>query len=554
MGRTAPVELPVRYYLHHFQDLLALVERQYGGLLSPSEQDFMTRFRALSEDNRCLFVRLANRRGAWFRATKLRYLEIPAIPERLAELTAAGFVDALGPEHADRLEEVLDLFTRPELLALANRPRGLGGLPKPQLRAWLLKTFTPARLLGRIAATDRVIRQGHGDTVETLEFLYFGKLGVGMDRFVVRDMGHQRFETVEPERCTPYFTSRRALEDKLAAARTERTLGEEVGRQHPVALYHGFLDWLERHPDLDPIALPTLDRLTLKLASELEKAGHEETALDCYRRSLKPPARERQARLLIKLGHQDAAAELCRRMLDNPLEAGEVQFAQDCLDRLAGSRRPRRVTRVLKQAPTLSLDSRYRRHVEQGVLDHYARQGRSGLFAENLLWRGLLGLLLWDELFDPAAAAIHHPLQRGPSDLFRPEFLERRREAISQRLALLDDVPACLAELERVFRDKHGIANPLVVWHPSLPTLCQRCCHYLRPWQLRRVLWEMAGDLRHRGRGFPDLLLWDAAGCGFVEVKAPGDSLSAQQLRWLEFFNETDIDAQVLRVVWAGES
>ena len=61
---------------------------------------------------------------------------------------------------------------------------------------------------------------------------------------------------------------------------------------------------------------------------------------------------------------------------------------------------------------------------------------------------------------------------------------------------------------------------------------------------------ELARDLRENTRGFPDLFLWSDAMFEWVEVKAPNDTLSARQLCWLNFFNEHDMLARVLKVSW----
>ena len=70
------------------------------------------------------------------------------------------------------------------------------------------------------------------------------------------------------------------------------------------------------------------------------------------------------------------------------------------------------------------------------------------------------------------------------------------------------------------------------------------------PAGLRAVLLEMARDLKHNSKGFPDLLLWSDTMVEWVEVKAPNDTLSARQLSWLNFFNEHGLPARVLKVSW----
>jgi hypothetical protein len=48
----------------------------------------------------------------------------------------------------------------------------------------------------------------------------------------------------------------------------------------------------------------------------------------------------------------------------------------------------------------------------------------------------------WDIIFDTESMAIHHPLQRSPSDLFKPTFFEKRQQKMEERLEILDDPDA----------------------------------------------------------------------------------------------------------------
>jgi hypothetical protein len=62
----------------------------------------------------------------------------------------------------------------------------------------------------------------------------------------------------------------------------------------------------------------------------------------------------------------------------------------------------------------------------------------------------------------------------------------------------------------------------------------------------------MLFDPGENRRGFPDLIaLGESPGdyC-LVEVKGPGDALQYSQKRWLRFFREQEIPAQVAWVVW----
>ena len=111
---TPPVELPPKYYLDYFLFLIEFVEKLYGEILNESERQFLTDFRALSEDAQCLFVRFSNRRGLFFRTNKLKYNELEDIPAALYELEERGFIEPLGVKHVAYADEILNLFTKEE--------------------------------------------------------------------------------------------------------------------------------------------------------------------------------------------------------------------------------------------------------------------------------------------------------------------------------------------------------------------------------------------------------------------------------------------------------
>jgi len=66
------------YYLNNFQAVLSSIERRYAQLLSSEERQFMAGFRALPDASRALLVRMATRKGALFRRSRLHYPEIGA--------------------------------------------------------------------------------------------------------------------------------------------------------------------------------------------------------------------------------------------------------------------------------------------------------------------------------------------------------------------------------------------------------------------------------------------------------------------------------------------
>lgn len=548
------MELQPRYYLGHFETLLALVERLYGELLNDDERDFIGRFRGLPETARCLYVRLANRRGRYFRIRRLCYPELGDLAGSLARLEQVGLVAPVAGDEVAGIGELLALFTRGELLELAAAravviPAALRKIAVVEY----LRAAGDQTLLAAVLAREPVIRQCYDGQLAFIKFLFFGSVNRDMEQFVVRDLGQVRFESIAEDQLQPYFQSRTQAEAKLAVYRAWERFETLRDAGDPQGLAAWFLAWRapfgEPSGEPDPVVAPLLERLTLAVGQQLERAHAWPAALEVYAGCQRPPARERRVRLLQRLHQVAEATALCREIQADPGNPGERCFADDWLTR--GEHRLRRQTsRVLARAEVVELPVHWQGQVEQGVLAHFQACDWHGLFAENQLWRGLFGLLLWNVLYDPAAGALHHPLQRAPSDLRRPEFFAQRQGAIAERLRLLDDRIGLAAELERTLVAKWGIANPLVVWTPALPELISTTCRLLQPAQLRAVLTTLARDPAGNGHGFPDLLLWRGSDYRFVEVKSPTDQLAPQQLFWLENFQTCGIAASLLRVRW----
>ncbi|MBC7921848.1 MAG: VRR-NUC domain-containing protein, partial [Ferruginibacter sp.] len=317
-------------------------------------------------------------------------------------------------------------------------------------------------------------------------------------------------------------------------------------------------------------ARPVFDKFALRMGALLERNRLNDQALLAYQHTDQPPSPERRVRLLHKLGRLPEALALCERMRAGPQNADEKYFATDFMARLEAElgrepeqrgarlpetlRTPRKSTTLQLQASeAIRVDAGFRHRVEQGVIHHLTERGYRAVHSENYLWCGFCGLLLWDIIFDEDQQAIHHPLQRAPSDLHTPRFLEKRQTQILDRLKILHRREECIQLLQRTHAEKYGMGNPLVGWHESLLDLVMVCYQKIQPAQLERLVLEMARNLRENTRGFPDLFAWNDEEYCLIEVKSPNDHLSAQQLYWLHFFHEIGIPAKVLRVEFMSQ-
>ena len=562
------IELPPKYYLEYFQYLITFVQKKYAHILNETEQSFLAQFEALTEDEKCLFIRFTNRTGSFFRTEKLKYLEIENIPEVLNVLIQKGFIEPLATSHITQAGEVLDIFNKTELMEMAKmlniETRGKASIKKEEVLDWLLEVGDWEEIVELLNYQDfteihalphSVVKVGFETEVAMLKFLFFGSRHGDMTEFVTRDLGFQNYEKYDEDKMVAYFQTRQEVEDKfkVSIAREDFYLMQQADIE-TIEIYNWFMDWADTHrKDLSEIAQPTFERFTLKVAAHLEKKKALDEALEVFRMTEEPPSRERQVRILDKFKNKEEAKALCEMMLLDYKNANEQFFAEDYLNRLLAKKSKKAVTKHLHNSESVTIDILWKRQVEFGVINYYEQKGLKATFTENHLWRSLFGLMFWDIIFDTDTLAIHHPLQRSPSDLFKPTFFEKRKERMEERLLMLEDEHATTVYMNRIFFEKFGITNPLVEWYGGLFPLILTVLEKLSPEQLTLIMLEMARSLRENLRGFPDLFMWGDGEYSFVEVKSPTDSLSNQQLYWLRFFESINVRSKVLRVEWGGE-
>jgi hypothetical protein len=250
---------------------------------------------------------------------------------------------------------------------------------------------------------------------------------------------------------------------------------------------------------------------------------------------------------LEKINRQEEAIELAKEIIDDPFNASELIFATDYLNR-SGVRINRSMTARLKSAPSISIVKDPEIRVEEAVIHYFEEKGWQGFHTENFLWRGVFGLVFWEEIFDESHGSFHHPLQRQPSDLNDPKFFELREPLFHDKLKVFKTKAKLKQHLLNIYNSKDGIANRFVTWHESLFPAIEILVSKVPLNGLKKVLIEMSKNMKENSAGFPDLFIWNEKKYHFYEVKSPNDHLSAQQLFWLDFLNKSKIKVDVLRV------
>jgi hypothetical protein len=177
-------------------------------------------------------------------------------------------------------------------------------------------------------------------------------------------------------------------------------------------------------------------------------------------------------------------------------------------------------------------------------------------YVENSLVTGLFGLLCWPAIFAPLPGAFFHPFHHGPADLYREDFVARRRDAFDTCLARLDD-GSYREVIRATWREKFGLASPFVHWAIVDEPLMEHALSCIPAEHLKRCFERLLDDLKANRAGLPDLIQFmpDAPECQsryrMIEVKGPGDRLQDNQRRWLTFFHRCEMPVAVCYVRWA---
>ncbi|GHB80387.1 VRR-NUC domain-containing protein [Persicitalea jodogahamensis] len=555
-----PPDLPPKYYLDNYRFVLEFVKKLYDAILIDSERQFLDAFDRLSEDAQCLFVRFTNRRGSFFKVNALSYAELTDIPAALTELIESGFIEGLGENHAARTDEVVDLFTKPELLlltqALDPAVPPARSIRKPDLVRWLMHEYEPKELIEGLDALEPVVKVCYEVEAMMMRFLFFGNRHNDMSEFVIRDLGHVQYQSFQEDNFSVRFETRKDVEDKLMISLTGETFHELKDELPPEEIYDWFMNWQGGLVgELSAVAEPSYRRLVLRVGAWLERKKMPEQALAVYQLTDHAPSRERRARLLQRVGDVEEALALCEDMIAHPQNADERFFGLDYREKIKNKKKRvvRRTTKALKDADAVPVPISFRYRVELGVMEYFRELGYEAAFSENEPWRALFGLVFWDIIYDTNVRAIHHPLQRVPSDFFLPDFYIKRESLLKNRLSELTDRESYSTLVKETYIEKFGTANVLVAWFEGQLELVLRLIRYLEPAQLGAILLEMAKHLRENTRGFPDLLIWKDDEYDIVEVKSPTDHLSSQQLHWQHFFENIGVNSRVLRVEWTME-
>ena len=555
MPENTPAPLSPHYYRDNFLLLCVTVQARYGDILDAAEIQVLDCLQALHFDAQCLYIRLVSRTGPWFRESKLDYPEIESPNRALDALLGTGM--ALRP-HGLEVQELGQLFTRPELdKAFAPHLAGATLRGKAELLDAIadlaLDDAQTLALLRRVDA-QRIVAPAHGELIDTLQLLFFGNRRQDLTDFVLEDLGVTRHYPYALDQAGRLFADRAALDEYQACAALSDAHYElvELGLADQLPALAGKVAEVEVNYTS---SRSRYYRLCNNLARDLERLEETTLASTLYARSERHPARERRARILEKAQDFQAARDLCADILAAPWCEAEQEAATRILPRVLRKLGEKPIARRRDSFRDVSVELEDTgERVELLVARHLQADWPAVHYLENSLFNSLFGLAFWEEIFSPVPGVFHHPYQAGPSDMYEPAFCQRRGDLIARRLQQLQESDLA-RELAAAYRRYHPYQCRWVDWRRVDEALVEAAARVIPAKHLVAIFERLLFDPRENRSGFPDLVAL-GENCGdycLVEVKGPGDALQDSQKRWLRFFHEHDIPAQVARVDWRRE-
>lgn len=538
--------LPPKYYLDHFYEFLAFLEAHYKDLMEESQIQFIADFRSLSEDAQCLYVRMINRKGRiFFQDAFLKYKEVENVPSALIELLSHGFAGTLQSEHT---HDLLSFFSKAELKKwfAAHQLDTRASWSREQFQA--LGEENLATLRHTVAPKcESLIVQKREAEMEYLLFLYFGSIQKTLGLYALRDLGIRQSNTLKTTFKSRFANREEARAEFFFAKQLDRLFADfnHLSKDEIVRM----IEKARGYKDLKSSTQRLKNDLFFRLG-EYFIDDDEDLGLQAWQESRHPEAREKRARYFQKKGRLEECRLVLEEILQNPRTDVELIFAEDFLARKFGKKRTGSLSDVLNSAQEITLSDAFFKKPELGVQDHYRKQGFRAQFTENHLWLTLFGVLFWDELFESEEASIYNPFERSPADLVGPDFYKIHQKSLESKLSLLKDPKAIQAYLLKMVTKHYGRLNDVFLWRESVAESLIDFSKKTVDKNVAHILRTMAKNFEYHHSGFPDLIVEKEDQIRFVEVKAEGDSLRANQLSRIRLLKEAGFEVDVLRVNW----
>ncbi|MEN8636042.1 exonuclease domain-containing protein [Pseudoalteromonas distincta] len=543
-------ELPAKYYLAHFRELIEFVTSKCMHLLEPKHSEFISKINQLDEQSQCMLARVYSRKPYLVQAQSLNYEEITSPHQAIYTLKKAGILFEPNEQHYSQL---LAHLTKPSLVELLSSYSEQISFKKSAAKGALVdiaREFFKACPKELAPLYSQYVINNRSDYYEYFEFLFAGKLSSGdvnhQNRFVMRDLGltatregHSeslsRFETLD-EAQSNYLLNRYRLAFKNI---TDESDYVALASQVLVQAAHG------------AIAVVLKNKLLVRLYRQL-KTVDSELAFSLLEGCVDDSeAQEIQIREQYRLGNKEWVKARLEAIIENPLTDDLLYFADDFLMRKFNKKTRSRLSAMLADTQcVLEIDELYRGEVEQGVNDYYTRQGMAVFNTENMLWQSLFGLVFWHELFVESPYPPCNEFDIYPQVLRLGNFYEAQQTQINERLAQCQTSQALLNLVCKHAAQYFDQPNGLFRWRSNLLEPLEALILNSPIKALIAHLTAMSKHYLQLKDGYPDLMVINNGQVHFEEVKAPGDKLRRNQLTTIDNLKNVGFTVHIAAVKW----
>jgi hypothetical protein len=200
---------------------------------------------------------------------------------------------------------------------------------------------------------------------------------------------------------------------------------------------------------------------------------------------------------------------------------------------------------------------------EEVAINHYKSLGYKALWTENTYWWTLMSLFFWDVIFAETRGAVsviiggvQIELEPGderfeqlfkqtilmngmPSDFFTPEFYERRKSLLKNKIQELQ-YSNLEQKLSESYKQNYGRnCRPIENWDKYKIDELLISVQRVDKGKLIKILERLISDFNNNRAGLPDLVVYDDKDFFFSEVKSEKDKISEKQKEWHDFLSTT---------------
>ncbi|MBQ4832022.1 VRR-NUC domain-containing protein [Pseudoalteromonas sp. MMG010] len=546
-------ELPAKYYLAHFNELMTFITSECGHLLAQNHLVFINKISALGEQAQCMLARIYSRKPTIVAINTLNYDEIKHPTEALKELIQTKLI--VHPNR-DHYQVVLAHLTKPILLEILASFAPTLSIKKSATKAVLVTQaceFFATEPEHLNTLYEQYIINNRADVYEYFEFLYMGRLSTSdinhQNSFVLRDLGvtatrhgHNksvaRFETLNEAQ------SHYALNCFKRVFKNAKTHND----------YHHLAHNVISQEAQDALAVNLKNKLLLRLYQQIKKEDIDLSLSLLNACENSPEAIEIQIREQYRQGNKQWVKAQLEQIIVNPLNDDILYFADDFLMRKFNKQTRSRLSTLLADTQCIiNIDEIYRGNVEQGVNEHYTQRGFKVFNTENTLWQSLFGLVFWHPLYIDTPTPACNEFDLLPHVLKADCFYKTQHAQIDALLDAWQTAHDLLTHINKNAAHYYNQPNALFRWHSEILVPLEALILNSPLTVLKNHLKNMTVSFKQLKDGYPDLMILKGTKLHFEEVKAPGDKLRRNQLTTIDNLKKVGFDVTIGAVKWVND-